>query len=151
MLVYHLGHSRFADQLTGEGAKLHGGRWNKIGTPCIYASETKALSVLEYAANVRLDELPASLSFTIYELPQKGTMTVEFEALPENWQESPSPEETKLFGNSLLQRTDILAIRIPSIIIPSEYNFILNPSAKNFAAIKIVEIQPFVLDKRIKK
>ncbi|MDB5197591.1 MAG: hypothetical protein JWP88_1962 [Flaviaesturariibacter sp.] len=151
MQVYHLGHTRFADHLTGEGAKLHGGRWNKIGTPCIYTSESKALSVLEYAANVRLEELPASLSLTVYELPQKGWEVVDKKDLPQNWQDSPAPEETKSFGSELLQDKNILAIRIPSIIIPTEYNFILNPIAKTFALIKIIEIIPFALDKRIKK
>jgi RES domain-containing protein len=151
MQVYHLGHTRFADQLTGDGAKLHGGRWNKIGTPCIYTSETKALSVLEYAANVRLEELPASLAITVYELPEKGWRIVDEKDLPRNWQSLPAPEGARLFGTELLQDKNILAIRVPSIIIPTEYNFILNPLAKTFASIKIIEILPFALDKRIKK
>jgi RES domain-containing protein len=151
MLVYHLGHTRFADQLTGEGAKLHGGRWNKIGTPCIYTSESKSLSVLEYTANVRLEEMPASLSFTVYEIPQKGLKLIDNDLLPANWQELPSPEETKLLGSLLLQDNSIIAMRVPSTIIPSEYNFILNPLAKTFGAVRIIDIQPFKLDKRIKK
>jgi len=76
---------------------------------------------------------------------------VEVNDLPPNWQELPAPEETKLFGTALLQEKSVLAIRVPSIIIPTEYNFILNPSAKNFASVKIIDIQSFKLDKRIKK
>ena len=42
MEVYHLGHTKYANQVTGEGARLNGGRWNHVGVPCIYASETRA-------------------------------------------------------------------------------------------------------------
>ncbi len=151
MLVYHLGHTKFAYSLTGEGAKLHGGRWNKIGVPCIYTSESKSLSVLEYAANVRLEEMPVSLSITVYELPEKSWKEISVDQLPKNWQEVPIPEENKLMATELLQSLNILALKIPSIIIPSEYNFILNPLATKFETIKIVEVHNFTMDKRIKK
>jgi RES domain-containing protein len=150
MKVYHLGHTKFARSLTGEGAKLHGGRWNKIGTPCIYTSETISLSVLEYSANVRLDEMPASLSITVYQLPDNSWKMIEKNKLPRNWQEIPAPEETKNFGSNLLQDASVLAIKIPSVIIPSEFNFILNPLATNFQTIKIIDVFSFALDKRIK-
>lgn len=150
MLVYHLGHSRYADSLTGEGAKLHGGRWNLIGTPCIYTSESKALSVLEYAANVRLEEMPGNLAITVYELPSKSWLEVDLKTIPDDWQAVPTPNSTKEFGTGLLQKPQTLAIKLPSVIIPSEFNFILNPRAKNFHLIKIVSINAFSMDRRIK-
>jgi len=150
MLVYHLGHSRFARSLTGEGAKLHGGRWNRIGSPCIYTSESKALSILEYAANVRLSEMPASLSITVFEIPDKSWKEVAEIDLPQNWQSVPTPEETKIFGSSLLQQTAFVAIKLPSVIIPTEYNFILNPLARHFEKVSIIDVHPFSFDKRIK-
>ena len=72
MEVYHIGTKKFANQLTGEGAKLHGGRWNSIGTACIYTAESMSLCVLEYAANVSLHLMPASLSITVYTLPERS-------------------------------------------------------------------------------
>jgi RES domain-containing protein len=150
MLVYHLGHSKFAQILNGEGAKLHGGRWNKIGTACLYTSESKALCVLEYAANVRLQELPLSLSITEYELPEGSWLSVTDKELPANWQQVPTPEETKLLGTRLLQDKNILAIKVPSVIIPTEYNFIINPLAKQFGKVRILAVTPFAIDKRIK-
>jgi hypothetical protein len=62
----------------------------------------------------------------------------------------PIPEENKIFGTELLLNLNVLAIKFPSVIIPSEYNFILNPLAKKFDVIKIVEVHSFSLDKRIK-
>lgn len=151
MDVYHLGTTKFADQLTGEGAKLHGGRWNLIGSACIYTSESKALCVLEYAANVQLEELPASLSITIYNLPDKSWKEFSGKELPENWTQIPVPQETKEWGSFHLQQAKYLALRLPSVVIPSEFNFILNPMHTDFKKIKITEIHSFSFDKRIKK
>ncbi len=149
MLVYHLGNTKYANSLNGEGAKLHGGRWNVIGTPCIYTAESRSLSVLEYAANVRLHEMPQNLSITIFELPSKSWKEISQASLPKNWQVIPAPEETKIFGTVLLNQKG-LAIKIPSSIIPAEFNFILNPLADNFNLLKIVSIEPFTMDRRIK-
>jgi RES domain-containing protein len=151
MLIYHLGNTKFARALNGEGAKLHGGRWNKIGVPCIYTSESKSLCVLEYAANVRLEEMPSSLSITVYELPEKSWKEINLNDLPTNWQEVPSPEENKQYGSELLQSLNVPALKFPSVIIPSEYNFILNPLATKFEIIKIIEVHNFTMDNRIKK
>lgn len=150
MLVYHLGNTKYAHSLTGEGAKLHGGRWNMLSIPCIYTSESIALSVLEYAANVRLEEMPQNLSITVYELPLKSWKEVNASSLPKNWRSVPVPEETKVFGSALLRENN-LALKVPSAIIPSEFNFILNPLANNFNLVKIVSINPFTMDRRIKK
>lgn len=151
MELYHLGKTRFAHQLTGEGAKLHGGRWNLIGSPCLYTSESKALSVLEYAANVSLEEMPSSLSITIYTLPDKSWKEFQVEELPDNWRQVPAPEATKEWGSHHLQEANYLALKIPSVIIPSEFNFILNPLHADFKKIKIKEVHSFSFDRRIKK
>jgi len=150
MKVYHLGHTRFAQALNGEGARLHGGRWNKQGSPCLYTSETQALCVLEYAANVSLDELPKTLSITVYELPTNSWLEPDLASLPKNWQAVPAPEETKAFGTELLQNNAVVAFKVPSAVIPTEYNFILNPLANDFNKVTIVNVFPFQIDRRIK-
>jgi RES domain-containing protein len=151
MDVYHLGITKFANQLTGEGAKLHGGRWNLIGSPCIYTSETKALCVLEYAVNVQLEELPASLSITVYSLPDKSWKQFAENELPENWTQIPVSQETKEWGSYHLKQAKYLALKLPSVVIPSEFNFILNPLHADFKKMKVKGVHPFSFDKRIKK
>lgn len=149
MEVYHLGLTIFAKQLTGEGAKLHGGRWNLIGQPCIYAAASKALCVVEFAANVSLEEMPNDLSFTTYLLPDDSWASFEPEDLPPHWMETPAPGSIKEWGTKQLQKH--LALQLPSVIIPSESNFILNPLHPNFKKIRIKEVAAFTFDRRIKK
>ncbi|MFN2440568.1 MAG: RES family NAD+ phosphorylase, partial [Chitinophagaceae bacterium] len=104
MEVYHIGSPKYASQLNGEGPKLHGGRWNSIGVPCIYTSESISLCVLEYAANVGMEQMPASLAVTVFTMPDKGFKQIKFEDLPENWQKIPPPSGTKLFGDQSLKK-----------------------------------------------
>lgn len=150
MEVYHIGTKKFANQLTGEGAKLHGGRWNSIGTACIYTAESMSLCVLEYAANVSLHLMPASLSITVYTLPERSWQEFSLDELPQNWQDIPAPAETQEWGSTKLLHAASLALKLPSVIIPSEHNYILNPLHPEFKKVRIKEILPFTFDSRIK-
>lgn len=150
MEVYHVGSRKFAKQLTGEGAKLHGGRWNSIGTACIYTGESISLCVLEYAANVNLHQLSSSLAVSVYTLPERSWKEFSIKELPGNWQEVPAPAETQEWGTKLLQEANHLALKLPSVIIPSEFNYILNPLHPAFKKVKIKDIRPFTFDTRIK-
>lgn len=149
MTVYHLGQTRYAHLLTGEGAKLFGGRWNKIGQPCIYTSETRSLCVLEYAANVTIEDVANELSFTAYDIPDDSWTSFTAKQLPQDWMEMQASNISREWGTQHLQNH--LALRLPSVIIPLEYNIILNPLHADFKKVKIKIIEPYSFDKRIKK
>ncbi|MES2883071.1 MAG: RES family NAD+ phosphorylase [Bacteroidota bacterium] len=151
MNVYHVGSQKYAAQLTGEGAKLHGGRWNNIGTPCIYTSESIALSILEFAANVSVDLMPASLAITVYFIPEQSWKEFSSNELPENWQRTPAHAESKLFGSEFLNTAKYLVLKVPSAVIPLEYNYIINPLHPDFKKVKLKEVHPFTFDTRIKQ
>lgn len=148
MRVYRLSKSKYAHDLRGTGAKRFGGRWNKRGTPCIYSSESRALAVLEYSVNANVDLIPRALSICVFEIDYKRVKEVKTQTVPGNWKEIPAPLSTKEFGTDLLD-DGIPILKIPSIVIPGEYNYILNPMTdKNH--FKLVDIRDFVFDLRIK-
>lgn len=151
MQVFHLGNTTYARQLTGEGARLFGGRWNKKGDACIYASGTRSLCVLEYAVNVSLDDIPPDLSFTEYTVPDKLCRVIPLNDLPENWFALRPPFSAKLFGSALLADVNCVCFAIPSAVVVAELNFILNPAATHFDQVKIVAVEPFIFDQRIKQ
>ena len=151
MQLFHLGNSRFAQQLTGEGARLFGGRWNMKGDACIYTSGTRSLCVLEYAANVFHDEMPPELSFTEYSLPDNLCRFFSQKDLPADWNNVSAPMSTKQFGSALLADKNCVCFAVPSSIVPAEMNFVLNPSAVGFEHLKILTVEPFIFDLRIKQ
>ena len=150
MIVYRVGKTKYSKDLAGEGARLNGGRWNHILCACIYTSESRALAVLEYTVNVNIDDIPRSLSITTFEIPDVGIQELSVAELPGNWTESPAPASTKDFGTTLLNLADSPILRIPSAVISQEFNFILNPKHADSKDFKILHVDDFVYDVRIK-
>ena len=150
MLVYRIGKTKYANDLSGEGAKINGGRWNHKSIACIYTSESRALSLLEYTVNVNIDEIPRALSLTTLEIPDKDILIIAEDSLPGNWKQIPLPSSTKNFGTRFLTARTKLAIRVPSSVMPDEFNYILNPLHPNSRNIKILEIRDLAYDVRIK-
>ncbi|MEO8712853.1 MAG: RES family NAD+ phosphorylase [Parafilimonas sp.] len=151
MIVYRIGRTKRAYDINGEGSRLNGGRWNHKLTACIYTSESRALALLEYSVNVNIDEIPSALSFTIFEIPGTEIYELKTEELPGNWRDVPAPSSTKDFGTALLKATKKTVLKIPSIIIPDEFNYILNPMHADSRKFKILEIKDFIYDMRIKR
>ena len=150
MIVYRVGRTKRAGDLTGAGSRLNGGRWNHMLTPCIYTSESRALALLEYTVNVNIDEIPRALSFTIFEISGAGIQELKEEELPGNWKEVPAPSSTKDFGTALLKAAKSPVLKIPSIVISEEFNYVLNPLHTESKKFKILDIKDFVFDVRIK-
>lgn len=148
MLVYRVSKTQYANDLNGTGAKLFGGRWNHIETSCIYTSESRSLAVLEFSVNINIDYIPRALNICIFEIDEDFIKEIKMKKLPGDWQDMPAPYSTKDFGTKLLQK-GVPIIKIPSIVIHDEFNYILNPAIdkKHF---KLVEVKDFVYDLRIK-
>lgn len=149
MLVYRISKTQYAHDLNGTGAKLFGGRWNHIDNPCIYTSASRSLAVLEYSVNINVDFIPRALSICIFEIDENSIKEIKPRQLPGDWQEIPAPYSIKDFGTKLLKKGTSI-IKIPSIVIKDEFNYILNPNAIN-KDFKLVEVKDFVYDLRIKE
>ncbi len=150
MNVYRLGKTKYATDLIGEGARLHGGRWNNKMVGCLYTSQSRALALLEYTVNVNIDDIPRALSFTIIEIPDSNIKILDEPALPWDWKLSPAPSSTMAFGSNLLLAAREPVIRVPSAIIPDEFNYLLNPLHPASKRFKIIDVSDFVYDVRIK-
>jgi RES domain-containing protein len=150
MLVYRISKTKYAEDLSGEGARRYGGRWNNKTVACVYTSESRALAILEYTANVNIEDIPRSLSITSLEIPDEEIFIVKEKDLPPNWQLSPAPSASKDYGSDLLLKAAHAVIKIPSVIIPSEYNYLLNPLHAVSRKFKIIEVNDFKYDMRLK-
>lgn len=148
MLVYRISKTQYASDLEGTGAKLYGGRWNHIDTPCIYTSQSIALAVLEYSVNVNIDFIPRALSVATFEIDDKKIKELKIKNLPGDWKDVPAPFSTKDLGTKLL-KDGVPILKVPSTVVPFEFNFIINPffDTKHF---KLKKLQDFVYDLRIK-
>ncbi|MDD2792743.1 MAG: RES family NAD+ phosphorylase [Sediminibacterium sp.] len=150
MIVYRVSQKQFATDLTGEGARLFGGRWNHVHTACVYTAATRALALLEFSVNVNRMLAPKSLSLVAIEIPEKNILVLNSADLPENWREIPAPGTTRDFGTGLLLEARYPVIAIPSVVVPEEYNYLLNPLHKDHIKFRIAAVSELNYDGRIK-
>jgi RES domain-containing protein len=150
MNVYRVSKTRYANDLSGEGARLFGGRWNNTGVGCVYTSENRALALLEYTVNIDKGEIPATLSITTIKIPDSKIQVLTEADLPTDWKMFPSPSSVKEFGSKLLLAADKPVIKVPSVIVAGECNFLLNPQHADSRLFEVLEIRPFIYDSRIK-
>ena len=149
MRVYRVSNTRYAGDLSGEGARLHGGRWNHIGTPCLYTSQSRSLAVLELSVNVSTASVLRYLSMVEIEIPN-SLLELTIPDLPGNWRDAPAPSSTKDYGSDLLTKNLNAIIKIPSSVIPEEFNYIINPKHHYAGDCTIIEVKDFTYDIRIK-
>lgn len=147
MLVYRLARQKYAHQLDGQGAALFGGRWNSVGQPVIYTSENRSLAVLEYRVN---NPLPIhDLMILSLELPEDRIPKIEISELPDQWQTYTFESPCTSIGDQWLREQETLPLKVPSAVVPQEYNVLINPLHPNMEKVKIVEALPFMMDHRM--
>jgi RES domain-containing protein len=149
MIVYRLSNAMYATDLTGEGARLYGGRWNHVGTPCLYTSESRALAVLEFSVNMNIAKILRFLNMVEIEIPD-DIEVIDISVLPGNWRDAPAPASAKDFGTELLHAATHPVIKIPSAVIPEEFNYLVNSRHPLIGSCKIREVKDFIYEIRIK-
>jgi RES domain-containing protein len=143
MRLYRIVKTKYAQDLTGLGARLNGGRWNHAGIPCIYLAETRALSLLEYTAHAAVETLPPALSFTAMEVPDHSIRQLTMKELPAGWLQRPHGKTSQDLGSELLVKKDCLLLKLPSVLINQEFNFVLNTLHPLISEVKIAEVSKF--------
>jgi RES domain-containing protein len=147
MQIYRLGSRRYPAN-DGLGASLYGGRWNRKGTPVIYAAASRALCALEILANA--NELAGDCVITPIDLPYDlGVTCLPVESLPPNWDATKPTDETREVGSAWANGLATAVLAVPSAIIARESNYLLNPRHPDFARIRFLNNEPFRFDDRL--
>ncbi|WP_166396148.1 RES family NAD+ phosphorylase [Rubrobacter marinus] len=141
---------RYADTAFGRaGARLYGGRWNSKGRAVVYASEIVSLAALEQLLHV---EDPAVLdAFVVVSATLYGDAIAVLppSSLPDDWRTYPVPPSTRRLGDVWLSEGRSLALKVPSVTVRGQHNYLLNPAHPNLANIDVSEPEPLDLDPRI--
>jgi len=149
MILYRITSKAHSRDLLGTGAMLYGGRWNPKGLGMLYTSESLSLATLETVVNLSSGKLNLGLMCVEINFPSSLPISIiNDRSLPTNWNSYPYIPETVKIGAGFLQANE-LCLKVPSAIIPTEYNYLLNPKHQNFNEIKIGDIRPIILDNRL--
>lgn len=149
MKVYRLALTQYCD-LSGEGAKIYGGRWNLPGFPAIYAGSSISASLLEQLtidSELLSSERYIRYSVMEFSIPEPLIFIPEKEDLPLDWNQIPAVRSSMEFGANLL-KSGITCFAVPSVVDPSSHNFVINPLSEKFHTLEY-RIYRLELDKRI--
>jgi RES domain-containing protein len=150
MRVYRITPQEYANDLSGNGAKLFGGRWNSEGVRALYCSSSRALALLEILVHANYKTLGNRVYKVLeIEIPLKKYPKIELNILSDNWNNDFIQSETIDIGNEFLIQKKGLALEVPSAVLPDESNFILNPLHSDFDAIKIISTKILEIGKRL--
>lgn len=138
-----------AHAIDGEGARLFGGRWNPRGHAMVYTSEHLSLAVLEVLVHLEPSQLrPARVSVAV-DVPDREIEEIDPASLPRNWRSQGAQRALQALGLEWLQARRSLALKVPSAVIPTEHNVLLNPAHPKHERLAATPGEPFSFDPRL--
>lgn len=152
MIVFRLIFIKFSPDLTGKGAEKSGRRWNSIGIPMIYTSESRALCTAEVAVHLPLGNIPSEYEMISIFIPDDTVITeIREEDLPIGWKAFPHTITTQKIGDQFIIQGKYLVMRVPSAVVPGDFNYMINPRHSDFGRIEIIKREPYDFDERFFK
>ncbi len=142
-----------ADDPTGAGARITGGRWNAVGEPLVYASETIALACLETVVHLN-SGLPLNRYLVCVTVPDDlwaGAARQEAATLPVGWDAEPAGRASLRVGGDWLASRATALLIVPSVIIPEERNILINPLHPDAGRVTLTKVRRWLYDPRLAK
>lgn len=154
MVVYRIEREKYlATTLSGIGASMtEGFRWNSLNTKLVYTSESRALATLEISVHLDLSEdLPSDRYYVEIEIPDDLTfLEVMIEDLPSEWDAKPPTVLTQSIGDDFVFGGQAAVLKVPSCIVPQEFNYLINPLHPAIDRIKVKSQSKMRFDPRFR-
>lgn len=154
MRVYRIERQKYlASTLSGVGASMaEGYRWNSLNTKLVYTAESRALAILEVSVHLDLSEdLPNDRYYVEIEIPDElAILEVNINDLPKDWDSKPPTIITQTIGDDFVNDMEAAVLKVPSSIVPQEYNYLINPNHVDANKIKVLNEVSMKFDSRLK-
>ncbi len=149
MLVYNIRNEKYANSLKASGSA---NRWNKSEEFIIYTGSSRALSTLElvvHRAGISTDNTYKVMVISL-DIEESDILEVKQEQLPNDWQSIEAYPQLQKLGSHWYHSKEFLVLKVPSAIIPKEFNFLINTKHPTFETkVKIEIIEDYSFDKRL--
>lgn len=149
MLIYRICRAEFAQSLNASGFS---GRWNIRGQQVIYASSTRSLAALELLANRSGAELKDAYKVMVLNVPDHldSCHTILPKMLPLDWMLFSNYGRLQKVGSDWYEATETLLMKVPSVLIHQEFNYLLNTQHADFKTqVRLLEVEDFAWDNRL--
>ncbi|MEB3343784.1 RES family NAD+ phosphorylase [Okeania sp.] len=152
LTVWRISHQKYIDiAWKGETYSHSRGRWNSKGTTLIYTSATLSLAALETLVCMEIENFGNIFLSICLTIPDNFPIKqVDESLLPQNWRDTSAPKILASIGDKWFNSKTTAVLRVPSAIIPQEYNYLINPLHPDYEKISIAPPRPFILDRNLK-
>lgn len=147
MIVYRLSRKRYAEDLSGRGAELAGGRWNSKGTALVYTGQNISLCMVEVAVHLPLGIVPKDYELISIEIPDDEIQELETDKF--DWQSALTFVITRDLGDEFARKSEKLILKVPSAVVQGEFNYLINPKHPKIKKVKIKKVEAFGFDDRL--
>lgn len=139
-----------ADDLTGTGAKISGGRWNRPGSPMLYCASTISLAVLETFVHLSAFGLPLNRYLVECTIPDAlWDKAIRLLPPPVGWDAIPAAKVSLDEGDRWLKSGASAVLLVPSAIVEEECNVLINPLHPEAAQITASKRKKWRYDPRL--
>ena len=142
-------HARHA--FSGDGAREFGGRWNNPGTAVVYTAQSQSLAALEMLVHLDSADLLEKYVLLAADFDHSLVKVVDASNLSRNWRADPPPAQVRSIGDEWVLGGSSAVLQVPSVLVPGENNFLLNPGHQDFARIRFGKPLAFHFDARLGK
>ncbi|HEU4633667.1 MAG TPA: RES family NAD+ phosphorylase [Flavisolibacter sp.] len=147
MLVYRITHKIYSKQLFASGLE---GRWNGDGKKVIYTAGSVALAFLENMIRRQGVGFNSDFKTMIIEIPDDlKIQVIKNENLAAGWREFTDYSKCQPLGNAWFDKGEKPVLKVPSAVLPEEFNYVINAAHPDFKKIKLVETTELIPDERI--
>lgn len=138
-----------AGAFDGRGAAQNSRRWNGAGVAVVYTAESRSLACLEVLVHTEDTQVLAAINWATIPVYIDEPFIEIADPLPDDWRQLPAPPSTRELGSCWVAQTRSVVLRVPSIVVDGEFNYLLNPRHPDFARLKIGEPLSFSFDPRL--
>lgn len=151
MEVFRISTAKRAKSLSASGAE---NRWNVDGQYVIYTGSSRSLSSLELVVHSNAIRPKVDYKVMIIHLDDHSHLYHEIKVanLPPNWRLRAAYSALQAIGADWYINKTSLILKVPSAVIPIEYNFVINlehPDFKNH--VRLIAVEDYFWDERILK
>jgi RES domain-containing protein len=115
----------------------------------VYTASTLSLAALEALVHFAIDTAPLDYVALTVRVPDDAVERVVANTLPADWNAMAAPAACQELGARWAAEGRSLGLSVPSAVVPSENNILLNPLHPDFSKVTLEKQEPFVFDSRL--
>jgi RES domain-containing protein len=150
MEVFRIARDIYAKSLQASGKAA---RWNKDNQSVIYTGQSRALSTLELT--VHKSSLSTALNYEVMIISlsddEKLYTRKYLKDMPKNWRKMSANAALQELGSKWYVSNQSLILQVPSVIVPQEFNFIINTNHPDYSAktVSLIQNEGYFWDERL--